>query len=379
MNDIMANLKTFALNDKYIKAELSLAWFSFAEFISSGEEIVSLAPESFWSWFLLFRKNSHYDKTPIEAAQNFQPDNFPVSIIPSAEIIIPAENTGEVKSEKSGLTFKKDFSIPGGRNIAGIFFIDGGNIHQTQISRSIRPMEAPNYSKQLENPKEFIKLLSEPVEDIKIKEVNDIVELEDLLTELFTALTVKDIYPDDITDKLEEREHPDTLVSEIKTNAEVFPETAPPYLKAVMEALQKELGIDSDEVKPPAVSELTVSDNEKSELDILFDQMLNQFQDEEQKSFYADFFDYIKENNHAIKGGSQQEAMGILGKLEKKWRKSKRDKLGGMTPEEYLLEHPGLEKSHIKTVKREQPKIGRNDPCPCGSGKKYKKCCGRNL
>ncbi len=24
------------------------------------------------------------------------------------------------------------------------------------------------------------------------------------------------------------------------------------------------------------------------------------------------------------------------------------------------------------------PKVGRNDPCPCGSGKKYKKCCGRN-
>jgi hypothetical protein len=23
------------------------------------------------------------------------------------------------------------------------------------------------------------------------------------------------------------------------------------------------------------------------------------------------------------------------------------------------------------------PKVGRNEPCPCGSGKKYKKCCGR--
>ena len=23
------------------------------------------------------------------------------------------------------------------------------------------------------------------------------------------------------------------------------------------------------------------------------------------------------------------------------------------------------------------PKVGRNDPCPCGSGKKYKQCCGR--
>jgi SEC-C motif-containing protein len=27
-------------------------------------------------------------------------------------------------------------------------------------------------------------------------------------------------------------------------------------------------------------------------------------------------------------------------------------------------------------VKREEPKVGRNDPCPCGSGQKYKKCCG---
>ena len=31
-----------------------------------------------------------------------------------------------------------------------------------------------------------------------------------------------------------------------------------------------------------------------------------------------------------------------------------------------------------QTVKRQAPKVGRNDPCPCGSGKKYKNCCGRN-
>ena len=29
-------------------------------------------------------------------------------------------------------------------------------------------------------------------------------------------------------------------------------------------------------------------------------------------------------------------------------------------------------------IVREEPKIGRNDPCPCGSGKKYKKCCGKD-
>jgi preprotein translocase subunit SecA len=28
-------------------------------------------------------------------------------------------------------------------------------------------------------------------------------------------------------------------------------------------------------------------------------------------------------------------------------------------------------------VRRNLPKVGRNEPCPCGSGKKYKNCCGR--
>lgn len=30
-----------------------------------------------------------------------------------------------------------------------------------------------------------------------------------------------------------------------------------------------------------------------------------------------------------------------------------------------------------KPVRREAPRVGRNDPCPCGSGKKYKQCCGK--
>lgn len=36
------------------------------------------------------------------------------------------------------------------------------------------------------------------------------------------------------------------------------------------------------------------------------------------------------------------------------------------------------EQKQSGTIRKEK-KIGRNDPCPCGSGKKYKKCCGRNL
>lgn len=36
------------------------------------------------------------------------------------------------------------------------------------------------------------------------------------------------------------------------------------------------------------------------------------------------------------------------------------------------------EQKKSTTFVREGKKVGRNDPCPCGSGKKYKKCCGAN-
>jgi SWIM/SEC-C metal-binding protein len=63
--------------------------------------------------------------------------------------------------------------------------------------------------------------------------------------------------------------------------------------------------------------------------------------------------------------------------------------IGGFEPDEpediseveYML-NPSAFKSQPRkrntdnlTVVRETPKIGRNDPCPCGSGRKYKKCC----
>lgn len=44
--------------------------------------------------------------------------------------------------------------------------------------------------------------------------------------------------------------------------------------------------------------------------------------------------------------------------------------------EQELRKEGNPEQHHVETVVHEGPKIGRNDPCPCGSGKKYKKCCG---
>jgi hypothetical protein len=47
--------------------------------------------------------------------------------------------------------------------------------------------------------------------------------------------------------------------------------------------------------------------------------------------------------------------------------------LGSTPPSEQATYQPP---EPAKPFVREEPKVGRNDPCPCGSGKKYKKCCG---
>ncbi|MBL4776079.1 MAG: preprotein translocase subunit SecA, partial [Mariprofundus sp.] len=46
-------------------------------------------------------------------------------------------------------------------------------------------------------------------------------------------------------------------------------------------------------------------------------------------------------------------------------------------PVNYNLGQEEEEPQATQTYKREQPKVGRNDPCPCGSGKKYKQCHGK--
>jgi preprotein translocase subunit SecA len=44
--------------------------------------------------------------------------------------------------------------------------------------------------------------------------------------------------------------------------------------------------------------------------------------------------------------------------------------------QEQVANTPVGQPARPSTVRRSQPKVGRNDPCPCGSGKKYKRCCG---
>jgi len=47
-------------------------------------------------------------------------------------------------------------------------------------------------------------------------------------------------------------------------------------------------------------------------------------------------------------------------------------------PQKMMMSHGGeAQDAGPQTVKRDADKVGRNDPCPCGSGKKYKRCHGK--
>ena len=84
----------------------------------------------------------------------------------------------------------------------------------------------------------------------------------------------------------------------------------------------------------------------------------------------ADFGAYCQEQGME---GQDEEQLRVA---HDEWLQTPRDTLEGKKPAD-LLEGGRLLPEKVVTFRREQPKVGRNDPCPCGSGKKYKKCCGK--
>ena len=72
-----------------------------------------------------------------------------------------------------------------------------------------------------------------------------------------------------------------------------------------------------------------------------------------------------------------QGADGALQTLQEEWLETPRDALEGKQPKELLEGGRLFPGAPVETYRREEPKVGRNDPCPCGSGKKFKKCCAK--
>jgi len=98
----------------------------------------------------------------------------------------------------------------------------------------------------------------------------------------------------------------------------------------------------------------------------------------QQGELMADFAAFCQEKGadlEVTKGGKIPEELRAL---QDEWMKTPRQSLQGKTPQE-LLGGRTLIPQKVETVRRAEPKVGRNDPCPCGSGKKYKKCHGAEI
>ncbi len=107
----------------------------------------------------------------------------------------------------------------------------------------------------------------------------------------------------------------------------------------------------------PPTQPQSIADKLEKEIDALPDAFKMQLKDPK-----------VKERFMSI--ARRMEADGVNFKSIRQMKKWMKDH------EAELRAEGNPEQQHIETVVHEGPKIGRNDPCPCGSGKKYKKCCG---
>ena len=94
-----------------------------------------------------------------------------------------------------------------------------------------------------------------------------------------------------------------------------------------------------------------------------------------QGALLADFSAFCQERGF---GGEQSEAEtnDAIRELHEEWLQTPRPALEGERPAA-VLEGGRLFPGKVETFRRQAPKVGRNDPCPCGSGKKFKRCCGK--
>jgi preprotein translocase subunit SecA len=77
--------------------------------------------------------------------------------------------------------------------------------------------------------------------------------------------------------------------------------------------------------------------------------------------------------------GKNTDVDAEVGKAQERIKKSGYEsvfKSAGITTDDLKTVIKEIQSEKSTPEVRSEPKIGRNEPCPCGSGKKYKKCCG---
>ena len=128
---------------------------------------------------------------------------------------------------------------------------------------------------------------------------------------------------------------------------------------------------DTDDEEPAEVEELDLAQLQQSLPPGVDVQQVEEMLRSPQGAMLADFSAFCQERG--LEGEPDEAEMR---ELHEEWLQTPRPALEGEKPAD-VLEGGRLFPGKVETFRRETPKIGRNDPCPCGSGKKFKRCCGK--
>lgn len=230
----------------------------------------------------------------------------------------------------------------------------------------------------------------------------DIEKLKDELTKLCEQYGIARFEPEEIVELIEDGEDVEWIISQLQQdNAELDVDKLNPVLSSIasiiappkeeieeaeelpLEEAEEEIDSEAEATPPVDLSQIDLSQM-GTELEALTGMKLpagvdmkqiQKIMESPQGSFIADFGVFCQEQGIDMNSVSDQDQLQAL---NEQWMATPRAAFEGKTPAEVSQENPSLYSfKKVETYRRPEPRVGRNDPCPCGSGKKYKKCCGR--
>ena len=217
-------------------------------------------------------------------------------------------------------------------------------------------------------------------------------ELATRLEDMCKAKGVEKFSADEIVELLEDGEEVEWIVGQVLPGAveaergelrqllaEIASEVAPPPVEDEDEVEAEETA-ESGESLQEVGEEAVEEELDLAELQGMLPPGVDMQQVEQMLSsprgvLLGDFGAFCQERGVEPEMGDAQMS-DEMRELQEEWLQTPRDSLEGKKPAE-MLEGGRLFPGKLETFRREAPKVGRNDPCPCGSGKKFKKCCGK--
>ncbi len=217
-------------------------------------------------------------------------------------------------------------------------------------------------------------------------------ELATRLEDMCKANGVEKFSADEIVELLEDGEEVEWIVGQVLPGAveaergelrqllaEIASEVAPPPVEDEDE-VEAEKTAESGESLQEVGEEVVEEELDLAELQGMLPpgvdmQQVEQMLSSPRGALLGDFGAFCQERGVEPEMGDAQMS-DEMQELQEEWLQTPRDSLEGKKPAE-MLEGGRLFPGKIETFRREAPKVGRNDPCPCGSGKKFKKCCGK--